>query len=189
MNVLSEKVHVVFDTTLRLIAEHGLHNTPMSLVSKQSGISTGAIYHYFESKETLINELYLYVKEEIMNKVFEDMSADSQYKENYFLIWNNYFEYLINNPTVLSFVEQCSIAPIIKEETRKKAEQFIAPLIQFITKGIQKGVLRDTDIHLILAYLNGSVVITAKLHISKQLIINKKMKHMAIETSWRGLAN
>lgn len=48
----------VLETTLELISEKELQATSMSLISKVSGISTGSIYHYFDNKEAIINELY-----------------------------------------------------------------------------------------------------------------------------------
>ncbi|WP_062126207.1 TetR/AcrR family transcriptional regulator [Geofilum rubicundum] len=188
MNVRSNKKHRVFETTLKLIAEHGLHNTPMSLVSKRSGISTGAIYHHFESKEVLINELYLFVKQEIMNNIFDDVTAELNYKESFHKIWSNYFHYLIKNQDILSFVEQCSISPIIKEQTRMEAQKLAIPLIDFITEGTQKNFLINNEIELILAIINGNVITVAKLHISKLLPINKEIENKAIQTSWKGLS-
>ena len=63
MNIQSEyKMQCILKATLELIAENGLHATPMSQVSKQSGVSAGTIYHYFSSKDVLINQLYLDIK-------------------------------------------------------------------------------------------------------------------------------
>lgn len=188
MNVPSNKRYKIFETTLKLIAELGLHNTPMSLVSKQSGISTGAIYHHFESKEVLINALYLYVKQGIITSIFENVDIEQHYKETFCNIWSNYFHYLIKNPDVLSFVEQCSISPIIKEQTRTEAENLAEPLIHFVRKGVQENFLVDNEIELILAIMNGNIVALAKLYISNMMPINKEIENRAIEISWKGLS-
>jgi AcrR family transcriptional regulator len=186
MNVRSNKREIIFNTALDLIAVHGLHNTPMSLVSKVSEVSTGAIYHHFESKEVLINELYLHIKEEIHRAVFTGFD-DTDYREGFNTIWSNYFHFLIQHPNVLSFAEQCSTAPIIKNSTRQEAAKFINPLIDFIQKGIRDKFLMNNEINFILAIISGNVVAMAKLHISQQLIITKEIEAKAIEASWKSL--
>jgi AcrR family transcriptional regulator len=42
------------DTALRLFARNGFHNTSISLIAKEAGISKGLLYNYFESKEALL---------------------------------------------------------------------------------------------------------------------------------------
>jgi AcrR family transcriptional regulator len=187
MNVRSNKRAIIFDAALELIATHGLHNTPMSLVSKVSGVSTGAIYHHFESKETLINELYIFLKKAMHDSILAGFDT-GDYKEGFAGIWSNYFHFLIQNPNMLSFIEQCSTAPIIKETTRQQAAQYINPLITFIQQGIGDGMLKPHDFNFIMAIINGNVTAMAKLHISRQLIITQEIEEQAIEATWKSLS-
>jgi AcrR family transcriptional regulator len=62
----SDKETAILEATLDLIAERGFHNTPMSQIAKQSGVSAGIIYHYFDNKEALIYELYRDIKKRYM---------------------------------------------------------------------------------------------------------------------------
>ena len=104
MNVRSDKKSEIIDTTLELIAERGVHNTPMSLVTKKSGIAAGTIYHHFESKERLINDIYLDIKKSVLMNVMKDDDATKPYKDRFFKIWGAYYDYLVMNPNTLSFL-------------------------------------------------------------------------------------
>jgi len=187
MNVRSNKKDKIFETTLELIAERGLHNTPMSLITKRSEISAGTIYHYFESKEKLINELYLEIKRMVLMNVMKDDDAQKPYKDRFFAIWSAYYDYLAGNPNTLSFMEQCSSIPVISEETRELAEEIASPLLNFFSFGIEKGILKQTDIKLVLSLIHGSIISIAKLHISGQFTITKEHLNSAIDYSWKGL--
>ena len=55
---VSDKRAAILQTTLDLISDRGFHNTPMSLIAKEAGVSAGTIYHYFAGKDELIFELY-----------------------------------------------------------------------------------------------------------------------------------
>jgi AcrR family transcriptional regulator len=188
MNVRSKKKRqLILDATMELIAENGLHNTPMSLVSKRSGVSTGSIYHYFESKDDIINHLYLEKKKEIMNAIFKDYNADAPFKKRFFHIWKNYYDYLIENPSQLSFVEQCSTSPLISEKTKEESREYYMPLIEFTEEGIKSGISKNTDVMLILNFVHGSVVSTAKLQFTGMVEIDEELRETAAQFCWDGL--
>lgn len=45
----------ILDASLKLFAERGYHNTSISQITKEAGVSKGLLYNYFEKKEDLIN--------------------------------------------------------------------------------------------------------------------------------------
>lgn len=47
----------ILEAAHRLFARRGLHNTTMREVAAEAGLSTGAVYRYFRSKEVLIEAL------------------------------------------------------------------------------------------------------------------------------------
>ena len=47
----------LLDHSLRLFLERGFANTSLNEIIKESGLSKGAFYHYFSSKEVLLEEL------------------------------------------------------------------------------------------------------------------------------------
>src|ERR1700744_5977968 len=52
------KRDAILDAMLDIVVERGFHDAPMSLISQRSGASPGIIYHYFSSKEAIIQALY-----------------------------------------------------------------------------------------------------------------------------------
>ncbi|MFS0559278.1 TetR/AcrR family transcriptional regulator [Terribacillus sp. 179-K 1B1 HS] len=49
---------LIIDAALSLIAEYGLEKTSLSMIANRAGISKPAIYHYFSSKEGLLDHLF-----------------------------------------------------------------------------------------------------------------------------------
>lgn len=47
----------ILDAAAKCFVEQGFHGASMSKVAKQAGMSVGHIYHYFESKDAIINAL------------------------------------------------------------------------------------------------------------------------------------
>ncbi|MBU1241293.1 TetR/AcrR family transcriptional regulator [Myxococcota bacterium] len=189
MNVRSgDKVRQIYESTFALIAEKGIHNTPMTAISKHSGVATGTIYHHFESKEVLINALYLSLKEEMISAVMYGHEAEKSYEAKFIRIWLNYCDYLSKNPNILSFVEQCANTPIVTDETQERAEAVIAPLTQFFQAGIDEGYLNQDNVFLIVSLLHGSAVSVAKLHNSGRLALTDEVRRSVAEFCWKGLS-
>ena len=49
----------ILDTALRLFTLYGVDATPTSRISKEAGVSTGTLFHYFPDKDKLVGALYL----------------------------------------------------------------------------------------------------------------------------------
>jgi AcrR family transcriptional regulator len=189
MNVRSkDKKQLILEATLALIAENGLHATPMSQISKRSGVSAGTIYHYFPSKEALINELYVDLKQVIAAAAFRGYNIQAPYPERFLLVWRNSLDYLISSPMQLSFIEQCSISPVISTEAKAASNKYLAPVIGFITEGIELGQLKKMDIQLMLTLINSAVVGTAKLQLSGALEITDEHREAAARACWDGVS-
>lgn len=172
---------------MELIAENGLHNTPMSRVIKRSGVSAGAIYNYFPSKEAIITQLYLDLKTEIIQAVLRDYDIHNSFKARFFQIWRNMFKYLISNAEKMSFVEQCSTSPLIPESAREAGKKTIAPLNGFILEGIQSGILKQIDLDLLFSLIYGSLLSAAKLQLSGSKHLDDSMVETAIQCCWDGI--
>ncbi|GAB3814713.1 hypothetical protein GCM10028895_08070 [Pontibacter rugosus] len=111
MEQIAEKKKAILETTLELIKEHGFHGTPMSLVAKKAGVAAGTIYHYFESKDELICEVFSYIMQKATLALHQGGLAEMSYKDKFFNLWVNLYEFYRNNPNVLVFFEQFVNSP------------------------------------------------------------------------------
>jgi AcrR family transcriptional regulator len=56
--IRNEKKQLILSTTLKLFANNGYYSTSISKIAKEAKISKGLMYNYFESKESLLIELF-----------------------------------------------------------------------------------------------------------------------------------
>ena len=54
---IAAKKKAILKSTLKLIKDNGLHGTTVSLISKNAGVASGTIYHYFPGKDDIILNL------------------------------------------------------------------------------------------------------------------------------------
>src|SRR5207248_5296578 len=54
-----DKRRLILDAAIRVYARKGFHHCRVSDVADESGVAYGLVYHYFNSKEEILNRLFL----------------------------------------------------------------------------------------------------------------------------------
>ncbi len=55
----AEKRRLILDAAVRVFAHQGFHATRVSDIADEAGVAYGLVYHYFNSKEEVLNELFV----------------------------------------------------------------------------------------------------------------------------------
>jgi TetR/AcrR family fatty acid metabolism transcriptional regulator len=53
-----DKRRQILDAAVRVFARQGFHSTRVSDIADEAGVAYGLVYHYFKSKEQVLNELF-----------------------------------------------------------------------------------------------------------------------------------
>ncbi len=53
-----EKRRQILDSAVRVFARQGFHSTRVSDIADEAGVAYGLVYHYFNSKDQVLNELF-----------------------------------------------------------------------------------------------------------------------------------
>lgn len=106
-----DKREVILQTALELLATNGFQHTPMSLIVKQSGASPGIIYHYFTSKDELIQVLYRRVKTELSHAILSSEVQRLPLGKRFLQLWIGAFHFYSTHPYETAFLEQYESAP------------------------------------------------------------------------------
>lgn len=79
---MNKKEEIIY-ATLELAAEYGLKSLSMSQIAEKVGIKKPSLYNHFESKETLIKEMYQFIREKSKERIPLDNIDYSAYLEKY----------------------------------------------------------------------------------------------------------
>lgn len=183
---IAEKKQAIFESMLDLIGDHGFHGAPMSLVAKNAGVAAGTIYHYFDSKEKLICELYHYTRSRVSATIDTALSRGGTYREKFFDIWLNLYKFYVREPNVLIFFEQFINSPFNAD---RYPNHYRGQLYDFFSEGIQRGLIKSLKPELILVLVMGSINATAKLHVFGKTPLTKTDLQRMAETLWDGISN
>ncbi|GGH28151.1 helix-turn-helix transcriptional regulator [Sphingobacterium alkalisoli] len=190
MNVqLTEKIEIIFKSTLELICEKGFHGTPMSQIAKQSDVAIGTIYHYFPSKDNLIIELFCYCKQKINNYIFSDWDSTLSYKSRFFIVMRKFCAFYLENTDMFSFMEQFHNSPYL-EISRNSWEKNLNEennIMAFLYEGMRIAELRNINIYILTSSCIGIATSFAKKVIYGPLEFTDENLNEMIEIIWNGV--
>jgi len=191
MNVQLEdtfgKREAVLNSTLALIKEHGFHGTPMSQIAKHAGVAAGTIYHYFDSKETLIVELYVHVKNKLAAAIIAGDDEDKSYKDRFFISMINHYNFYVENEAALTFLELYVNSPFAKNYPEKDSQLFVDKVHTFFNYGIENAYFKNIDPRLLAPTIKGTLAAAAKFQLSEHIVFSKDDIREVVNIIWDGI--
>lgn len=145
----------IIETAERLFLEHGYEETPVELIIKEIGIAKGTFYHYFKSKEELLDILVDQLIDEVtgmVRKLTEEKEGDAL--ERMFEL-STYFRTLaIGKERLTDYIHQEKNAHIHLRIEKGVTPVLVECYIDLIEQGNKEGIFnvkypRDTALAMI----------------------------------------
>jgi AcrR family transcriptional regulator len=149
------KARDILAATRREVQAHGLTGLSMEAVARRAGVATGTLYVYHKSKEDLLGAAYLEAKHGLADAVFRDEGLPV--RPAFLRMCVAYLRYLVEHPAEVAFLEQLHHSTLLSAETRAAAEGGVRPLVDLLERGKRELLLKDLEIPLMLAFLQGSL--------------------------------
>jgi len=180
----------VLETTLRLLSRNDLQATSMSLISSESGVSTGSIYNGFSGKEDIVNVLYTSIVESQTETVLQGFHDGSDYFERFDRTWRRVISTSIEHSEAFQFMEQYSMSPYIYESSKKAAYEnnWCGPLAKMYAEAMEEGLFRPADARLMVQMHWGTVVFLVKGHLQGNLALTEEVIGMALRSCWNSVS-
>lgn len=186
---ITEKKKLIFECTLELVKEHGFHGTTMNVLAKTANVAAGTIYHYFESKDHLIQELFLYVKRQMAITLVDKLDKTAGYQSNFFIIWESLYKYYMEHQTVLLFFEQYINSPYCKCKVSGEDDLFHQVFFGFFRDAIQTEIFSTINYEVMAILIHSQIRTIAKIQLFGKAVIDKTELEKIITISWNGLKN
>lgn len=136
-----ERKAEIVETAERLFLEHGYEETPVELIIKEIGIAKGTFYHYFRSKDELLDTFVDKLINEVMTtlkKLTEEEEGDALMKM--FRV-STYFRTLaIGKEKLTDYIHEEKNAHIHLKIEKKVTPPLVDCYITLIEQGIDEGI-------------------------------------------------
>lgn len=146
------------DAALQCFVERGFHGTAIPQIARRAGIAAGTIYHYFDSKEALVNALYRNWKGTVAQRVFTAFPQGAPARQQFRVMWNQIVEFALDAPEAFAFIELHNHASYLDDESiaiDRTLKDFARAMIQ----GAQaQGLLKPLDATVMMELVFGAFI-------------------------------
>jgi AcrR family transcriptional regulator len=151
----TDKRKAIMDASLKLFCAKCFQDTSTASISSEAGVATGTLFLYFESKEELVNELYLECKGNMAAYIEEGIWGHTSFKTRLKHIWERGTEWYLQNPEKIQFMTQFSSSPYITKQTRERAVGYLGLMNEVITKAIANKEVTTSSVELLSRMIGG----------------------------------
>ncbi len=185
----SDKRKAIMEASLKLFCEKCFQDTSTASISQAANVGTGTLFCYFNSKEDLVNALYLESKEELAAFVAEGVWEHQTFKHRLKHIFERRIKWYRSNREKIKFMGQYHTSSLITKITREKALMSSTGLNDVITKAIQDGELQSSSTDLTTALISGYVH-QAALYVAENAPESDlvKWQNEAFQVLWKGVS-
>jgi TetR/AcrR family fatty acid metabolism transcriptional regulator len=131
-----DKRRLILDAAIRVFARRGFHHCRVSDVADEAGVAYGLVYHYFRSKEEILNTLFLERWQIMLDAIAEiDARQELQPREKLYEIASFIVDSYRNDPDLMK---------VIIVEVTRAANSFGALHLEKIREAYE-GIARIID--------------------------------------------
>jgi AcrR family transcriptional regulator len=179
----------ILEAALEAFVERGFHGTAIPQIAERANIAAGTIYHYFESKEALVNVLYRSWKSNISKMVFAEFPQGAPVREQFRTMWNVMVTFARKNPTAFAFIELHNHASYLDQESiaiDRTIKEFTAGVIK---RAQAEGLVKRLDAHVLMELVFGAFVGMLRASWEKRIVLDDDVIAGAEQACWDAIAS
>lgn len=181
-----DRRQAILSGATRVIASLGLA-APTAMIAKEAGVSSGALFVYFDTKATLHNELYVALKTEMCAAALSGLPPQNHPREQVQHMWTHWLHWATTFPEkqrTLAHLQVCDDITAESHQIVGSASRSIADLLE---RSRADGPMRETPLGFVLALTNAIADTTIEAMI-RQPAEAEEHSRAAFEAMWRVLA-
>lgn len=121
------------------VAEQGVMATTAG-IARLAGVAEGTFFTYFESKEELFQELYLFLKGSLAELIMPEYPLHAGVEPRMQHVFRCYVGWGFENPKMRSAVARLSAAGVVSEETQARALEPFKEVYQMMQDAIRAKI-------------------------------------------------
>ncbi len=159
----------------------------MAMIGEKAQVGAGTIYHYFESKEALINALYQELEKKVLVALQKDYPISEPIRERFTHLWTTLLKYFVAHPLYFRYMEQYHNSPygvsLRRGKTLSKTDNrdIFRDLFE---EGVANQVIKDLPIGILYALTFGPLIALARDHTLDILILDDTLILKIVEACW-----
>ena len=139
---------------LKLFSSKGIKETTIRDIAKAVGITEGAIYRHFKSKDEIVERLFSHYSEELYEVLNGALEEGEDFHSRFKNLVSRFLEYILKNPDVFRYLDIVHLLGKTQVEHSDKLP--MKAVNKLIEEGIREGYIRE-DVKYASAILVGTI--------------------------------
>jgi TetR/AcrR family transcriptional regulator, repressor of fatR-cypB operon len=183
----SDKAEAILGAALELFVDRGFHGTSVPSVAERAGVASGTIYHYFSSKEALVNALYTRWKGVVGAHILEAFPATAPMREQFRAVWMRMAEFAIAHPKELAFLEFHHHASYLDAESKATEQRIFDFGVQVVQMAQMAQALKAMPPALLMELANGAFLGVFRAGVAGRVPLTKETFLLAEQCCWEAV--
>ena len=177
----------ILEAATRVISSQGLTAAATSAIAKDAGVSNGSLFIYFDTKTTLLNELYVQLKKEMAEAAFADVPPSLDPREQMHHVWTRWLAWATAHPDKRSTLAQLEVSEDISAESHTIVRESQRDMAELLERSRAGGPMADVSISFALV-ITGAIADATMDALIRDPVSPKGRSEAAFEAVWRVLA-
>jgi len=172
-----EKMTLVIKTARQLFVEHGYYNVSIPAIVKASGVSTGAIYNYFSSKENLAQAIHDQTLDEFQGKFDQGLKGLTTSREKLKSFTDLVIEISESDPAMMEYMMFMKHGEFIRDSLPICFSEPFQKVREIISQGMADGEIKPQDVFVAAVSFTGIIHRAVELRLLG--VIKRPLKEVA----------
>ncbi|MCJ8314655.1 MAG: TetR/AcrR family transcriptional regulator [Saccharospirillaceae bacterium] len=145
----TDKKEQLIQAAIDLFSKHGFWNSSTASIAKHAKVATGTLFNYFPNKESLIDEVYLSIKADLLNELsttFAQITDPDDVKTVLEQLWYRYIHWSLEYPVKHDLLNQLKLSDLVSKEAKNIAMASFAEFHQHMMIWLNSGKLKPIKI-------------------------------------------
>lgn len=182
-----DKAEAILAAALDLFVERGFHGTSVPSVADKAGVAAGTIYHYFPSKEALVNVLYKRWKNEIALQLVTRFPQERPVREQFRTLWERMVDFAVEHPKELAFLELHHHGSYLDEDSRRIEVHTLAFGAAMVERAQEALAIKALPAALLIEIVNGAFLGVFRAAMEGRLPLDKPTLMAAEACCWEAI--
>lgn len=187
---MEDKYTQLIEVAIELFVKQGFWNTSTAKITQQAQVGTGTLFHYFSSKEALIDGVYVKLKGELAAHLEEGYPKTQDAKARLSHLCRRYIAWGVNNPTRFLLIEQLRLSNLVTLTTQTQVAEENTFMLKVVEECCQVGLFIDLPLDYLTLIIATQLDAATKYAITHQLDDAALRQHLeqSLQVCWNAVA-
>jgi AcrR family transcriptional regulator len=181
-----DRRNAILSAASRVIASEGL-GAATAAIAKEAGVSNGSLFLYFETKATLLNELYIALKTEMGETAVASLPGSGGPREQVRHMWTQWLRWATANPEKRRTLAQLEAADDVTAESHQIVRQAQRGMAELLERSRAGGPMQDVPLAFVVTVI-GAIADATMDAVIREPAEAEARSEAAFEAVWRVLA-